>query len=104
MKILRMLAVLLSLAGLLCGCRVAGRPTADYRTRAFRAEIRWEREGVTVYAEAETAMTDGGPMLSSLRLIFASTVKCSGVIPETMAQYSFFIAPFCIMEERRAAE
>ncbi len=69
MKILRNMALVLLLLTLLVGCRPCGRLTADYRESPFRAEIRFERGGVTVYAEAETTRTDGVLTLSSLRLL-----------------------------------
>jgi len=69
MKILRIAVAVLVVALLLVGCRPTGRAAADYRERPFRAEVRWERGGVTVYAEAETVMENGALMLSYVRLL-----------------------------------
>ena len=74
MKILRNFILLLMVAAMLVGCRATGRGTPDYRTEPFRAEIRWDCEGVTVYAEIETMLADGVLSLYSLRLLSPPTL------------------------------
>lgn len=77
MKILRNFLLLLTVATLLVGCRGTGKGTPDYRMEPFCAEVRWERDGVTVCAETETAWEDGVLTLSSLRLL--SPPSLSGI-------------------------
>lgn len=82
MKILRIAVTLLVMMAMLVGCRPTGRATVDYRERPFRAEVKWERGGVTVYAEAETAMDNGMVGLSSLRLLAPPSVEGIEVVRE----------------------
>ena len=84
MKILRTVLGILLLLSMLGGCRPMRRMEADYRTHAFRAEIRFSAGEVTVYAEMETVLQDGVLVPSSVRLLAPPSL--AGIVLERQGE------------------